>query len=213
MRPMIMHPLIRSALALLALAGLAVTTAAEDRSTSASGLSTAIFASGCFWCTESDFDKVEGVVETISGYTGGTTPNPTYQDVGLGNTGHYEALQVRFDPKKVSYQHLLNRYWRSVDLLDGDGQFCDRGEQYRPAIFVADDEQRRLAEESKAALERSGRFDKPIAVMILPATEFTPAEDYHQNYHVNNPLKYRYYRYGCGRDQRLRQLWGEEAGH
>jgi peptide-methionine (S)-S-oxide reductase len=175
------------------------------------GLETATFASGCFWCTESDFDKVKGVTETISGFMGGKTKNPTYAEVSMGNTGHAEAVQIKFDPKVVSYEKLLDYYWRHVDLLDGGGQFCDRGSQYRPVIFVATPEQRRLAEDSKAALEKSGRFDKPIAVEIADASEFTPAEDYHQNYHNTHPLKYRYYRYACGRDQRLKELWGAEA--
>jgi peptide-methionine (S)-S-oxide reductase len=175
------------------------------------GLETATFASGCFWCTESDFDKVKGVTETISGFMGGKTKNPTYAEVSRGNTGHAEALQIKFDPKVVSYDQLLDYYWRHVDLLDGDGQFCDRGSQYRPVIFVATPEQRRLAEVSKAALDKSGRFDKPIAVEIADASTFTPAEDYHQDYHNTHPLQYRYYRYACGRDKRLKQLWGEEA--
>ncbi|MGQ0673092.1 MAG: peptide-methionine (S)-S-oxide reductase MsrA [Hyphomicrobium sp.] len=178
-----------------------------------STLATATFASGCFWCTESDFDSVVGVVETVSGYTGGKTKNPTYDDVGQGHTGHTEALQIKYDPNKVSYQQLLHFYWRHVDLLDGGGQFCDRGSQYRPAIFTHDAEQKRLADESKAALEKSGRFDRPIAVEIVPASVFTAAEDYHQNYYRTNPLKYRYYRHGCGRDARLQDLWGNETGH
>lgn len=174
-------------------------------------LETATFASGCFWCTESDFDKVKGVTETISGFMGGKTENPTYAEVSRGNTGHAEALQIKFDPKVVSYKELVDYYWRHVDLLDGGGQFCDRGNQYRPVIFTHTPEQRRLAEESKAALDKSGRFDKPIAVQIVDASAFTPAEDYHQNYHNTHPLQYRYYRYACGRDKRIEQLWGDEA--
>jgi len=205
-------------LALLALAGGAVLLVAEPspKATDAAtapqeGLETATFASGCFWCTESDFDKVEGVKVTTSGFMGGKTKNPTYAQVSMGNTGHAEALQVQYDPNVVTYQQLLDYYWRHVDLLDGGGQFCDRGSQYRPVIFVATPEQRRLAEASKAALEKSGRFDKPIAVEIADAGEFTPAEDYHQDYHNTHALQYRYYRYACGRDARLRQLWGDEA--
>lgn len=175
------------------------------------GLETATFASGCFWCTESDFDKVKGVTETISGFMGGKTENPTYAEVSRGNTGHAEALQIKFDPKVVSYKELVDYYWRHVDLLDGGGQFCDRGNQYRPVIFTHTPEQRRLAEDSKAALDKSGRFDKPIAVQIVDASVFTPAEDYHQDYHNTHPLQYRYYRYACGRDKRIEQLWGEEA--
>jgi len=177
------------------------------------GLEVATFASGCFWCTESDFDKVEGVKETISGYLGGKTENPTYKQVSSGSTGHAEAVQLKYDPKVVSYDKLLDYYWRNVDLLDGSGQFCDRGSQYRPVIFTHTAEQRKLAEESKAALEKSGRFDQPIAVEIVKAGAFTPAEDYHQNYYKTNSLRYRYYRYACGRDARLKQLWGDEATH
>jgi len=176
------------------------------------GLETATFSSGCFWCTESDFDKVKGVKETISGFMGGTTKNPTYEEVSRGNTGHAETLQLKFDPKVVSYKQLLDYYWHHVDLLDGDGQFCDRGNQYRPVIFVHTPEQRKLAEESKAAIDKSGRFDKPVAVQIVDASAFTPAEAYHQNYHETHPLKYRYYRYACGRDARIKQLWGDEMG-
>jgi methionine-S-sulfoxide reductase len=175
------------------------------------GLETATFASGCFWCTESDFDKVDGVKETISGFMGGKTKNPTYEQVSVGNTGHAESLQLKFDPKVVSYNQLLDYYWRHTDVLDGGGQFCDRGSQYRPVIFVATPEQRKLAEASKAALEKSGRFSQPIAVEIADAGVFTPAEDYHQNYHNTHVLQYTYYRHACGRDARIKQLWGDEA--
>ncbi len=169
----------------------------------APGLSEAIFASGCFWCTESDFDKVDGVVETISGYTGGKSANPSYRD----HTGHYEALLVRFDPKRVSYQDLLDYYWRHVDFLDGGGQFCDRGASYRPAIFTFGPEQAAAAQKSKDDLARRRGDLGEIAVAILPAGKFTAAENYHQNYYKKNPLRYRYYRNGCGRDARLKQLW------
>jgi methionine-S-sulfoxide reductase len=175
------------------------------------GLEVATFASGCFWCTESDFDKVVGVKETISGFMGGQTQHPTYDQVSAGGTGHAEAVQLKYDPKVVSYQQLLDYYWRHVDLLDGDGQFCDRGNQYRPVIFVHTPEQKKLALDSKAALEASKRFNQPIAVQIVDAGTFTPAEDYHQNYHETHPLQYRYYRYACGRDARLETLWGAEA--
>ena len=174
---------------------------------------TAIFAAGCFWCVESDFDKVDGVLETISGYTGGSKANPTYEDVGSGTSGHAEALQVIYDPAKVSYPKLIDYYWRHVDLLDGGGQFCDRGNQYRPAIFTTSDEQKKAAEESKTALEKSGRFKQKIAVEIVPATAFTPAEDYHQDYYKKNPIRYKLYRTGCGRDARLEKLWGPEYTH
>lgn len=182
--------------------------AAEQSST---GLEVATFASGCFWCTESDFDKVSGVVETTSGYMGGTTTNPTYESVSAGGTGHVEVLQVQFDPKKVSYLTLLDYYWRHTDILDGGGQFCDRGDQYRPVIFAHTPEQRRLAEEGKTELANSGRFSQPIAVEIRDASTFTAAEDYHQNYYQKSSLKYRYYRWACGRDARIKQLWGSDA--
>ncbi len=175
------------------------------------GLEAATFASGCFWCTESDFDKIDGVKETISGFMGGKTKDPTYAQVSRGGTGHAEAVQLRYDPKVVSYKQLLDYYWRHTDVLDGGGQFCDRGSQYRPVIFVATPEQRKLAEESKAALEKSGRFAQPIAVEIADTGPFTPAEDYHQNYYKTHPIQYAYYRHACGRDARVKQLWGNET--
>jgi peptide-methionine (S)-S-oxide reductase len=193
--------------------------AVEDAAAPApAGLDVATFAAGCFWCVESDFDKVEGVVETISGYTGGHTANPTYELVGDGGTGHAEALRVTYDPAKVTYARLLDHYWRHVDFLDGTGQFCDRGDQYRPAIFTHTEEQKRLAEASKAALAKSHDFERPIAVEIVAAGDFTPAEDYHQDYYRKNPVKYRYYRTGCGRDARIARLWAhqeaeDKAGH
>ena len=174
-------------------------------------LETATFASGCFWCTESDFDKVDGVVETTSGYLGGKTENPTYKEVSAGNTGHTEAVQLKYDPTKVTYQQLLDVYWRNVDPFDKGGQFCDRGDQYRPGIFFHSDEQKRLAEESKAALEKSGQFKDPIVVEITPASKFTAAEEYHQDYAKRNPIQYLIYRHGCGRDARLSAIWGKAA--
>jgi methionine-S-sulfoxide reductase len=176
--------------------------------TPADGLALATFAAGCFWCTEADFDKVAGVVETTSGYMGGKTPNPTYKQVSAGGTGHAEVLQLRYDPKQVTYQELLDVYWRNVDPLDKDGQFCDRGDQYRPAIFYHNEEQKNLAEKSKAVLQRSGRFTQPIVVEITPAAAFTKAEDYHQDYYIKQPIRYAIYRHGCGRDARLEALWG-----
>ncbi|MEZ5842299.1 MAG: peptide-methionine (S)-S-oxide reductase MsrA [Hyphomicrobiaceae bacterium] len=170
-------------------------------------LAIATFANGCFWCTESDFDKVEGVVATYSGYTGGQVKNPTYKQVGSGSTGHVEALRVVYDPKKVSYEKLLDVYWHNTDVTDDGGQFCDRGSEYQPAIFVHTPEQRRLAEASKAAFERSGKFKK-VVVPIRDAAEFTPAEDYHQDFYQKNPGHYFRYRLGCGRDYRLEELWG-----
>lgn len=175
------------------------------------GTGVAIFASGCFWCTESEFDKVAGVISTTSGYIGGKTYNPTYESVSTGRTGHTEALRVVFDPDKVTYEALLAHFWRHVDAIDGGGQFCDRGSQYRPGIFVISAEQRRLAEASKTALANSRRFDKPIAVEITDATRFYDAEDHHQDYYRKHPVRYRVYRHGCGRDQRLKQIWGDNS--
>ncbi len=169
----------------------------------------ATFAAGCYWCVESDFDKVKGVVATISGFMGGKTRNPTYRSVTYGNSGHLEVLKVIYDPTKVSYQKLLDHYWVNVDPLDGGGQFCDRGSSYLPAIFVHNDTQHRLAKASKAKV--ASRFKAPIAVKIRPASKFTRGPTYHQNYYLKNPYKYKRYRYGCGRDQRLRRLWGDKG--
>jgi peptide methionine sulfoxide reductase msrA/msrB len=173
-------------------------------------LKRAAFAGGCFWCTESDFEKVDGVVEVFSGYTGGQTENPTYEEVSSGVTGHIESVMVIYDPTKVSYEQLLDVFWRHVDPTDAGGQFVDRGSQYRSAIFYQDEEQRRLAEESKARLAQSGRFDKPVVTEVVKLGQFYPAEDYHQDYYKKNPLRYRYYRYGSGRDQFLEKVWGKE---
>lgn len=174
-------------------------------------LDVATFGSGCFWCTEADFDKVDGVVSTVSGYMGGTTESPTYETVSAGGTGHVEVLQVTYDLSKVTYKTLLDYYWRHTDVLDGGGQFCDRGDQYRPVIFTHTPDQSRLAQDSKTALNNSGRFAQPIAVEIRDASSFTPAENYHQDYYRKNPILYRYYRYTCGRDARIKQLWGSDA--
>ena len=206
------------AFAATAVAGLSFlgSSSAEDAphlATSKENLAIATFAAGCFWCTESDFDKVEGVASTISGFMGGQTKNATYDEVGRGGTGHTEVVQVTYDPNIVAYDRLVDHYWHNVDLVDGRGQFCDRGDQYRPVIFAHTDEQKKLAEASKRALEQSGRFDKPIAVTIERASDFAPAESHHQNYYEKNPLRYRYYRWGCGRDARLKELWGADAGH
>ena len=173
----------------------------------AQNLQTAIFAGGCFWCVESDFDKVEGVVETISGYTGGTLENPTYKQVTKGGTGHYEAVQITFDADVVSYDQLLYVFWRTVDPTDAGGQFCDRGSSYRTAIFALDNAQTAAANASKSALPLAD----PIVTPILPASTFYPAEDYHQNYHNTNSLSYKFYRSRCGRDARVRQIWGDDA--
>lgn len=170
---------------------------------------TATFAAGCYWCVESDFDKVKGVLATISGFMGGHTPNPTYGQVGYGNTGHLEVVQIIYDPTKVSYQKLLDHYWVNVDPLDDGGQFCDRGPHYRPAIFVHNDTQRRLAEASKMKVAK--RFRAPIVVPIRNARKFTRGPGYHQNFYMKKPYHYKRYRTGCGRDRRLRQLWGPKG--
>jgi peptide-methionine (S)-S-oxide reductase len=172
------------------------------------GADKATFAGGCFWCMEPPFEKLEGVLSVTVGYTGGTVERPTYEQVSAGGTGHAESVQILYEPSKISYEKLLDVFWHNVDPTDASGQFCDRGSQYRPVIFAHDEEQRRLAEASKAALEKSRPFPGPIVVQIVPATTFWPAEEYHQHYHTKNPIRYRYYRFGCGRDRRLAQLWG-----
>ena len=174
-------------------------------------LAVATFAGGCFWCVESDFDAVPGVVETISGYTGGTVGNPTYKQVTAGGTGHREAVQIRYDPKQVSYERLLHVFWRSVDPTDDGGQFCDRGESYQTAIFVGSEEQRLLAEASREALEQSEVLDAPVVTPIEMAGAFYPAENYHQDYYTKNSVRYRFYRFSCGRDSRVQQVWGDQA--
>ncbi len=170
----------------------------------------AVFAGGCFWCTEADFEKVDGVIEAVSGYTGGRVADPTYEQVSAGGTGHVEAVKVNYDPQKITYEQLLQVFWRHVNPTDGGGQFVDRGSQYRSAIFYANEQQRRLAEASKKALEASGRFNQPIATDILPLGKFYPAEEYHQDYYRKNPIRYRYYRAGSGRDQFLEKVWAGE---
>jgi peptide-methionine (S)-S-oxide reductase len=171
---------------------------------------TATFAGGCFWCMEAPFDKLDGVASVTVGYTAGKKENPTYQEVSAGITGHTEAVQIVYDPAKVSYQKLLDIFWRNIDPLTPNAQFCDHGSQYRSGIYYHDDDQKQLAEASKAALEKSGRFDKPIVTEIVAASKFWPAEDYHQHYYVKSPLRYKVYRLGCGRDRRLEQLWGKD---
>jgi peptide-methionine (S)-S-oxide reductase len=198
------------AAAAIALASAAV---AQDKSASSSAEPTAVatFAGGCFWCMQPPFDKTPGVLHTTAGYTGGTKVDPTYEEVSDGGTGHAESVEVTYDPSKVTYQQLLDIYWHNVDPLDTGGQFCDRGNQYRTAIFYHGDEQRQLAEASKQALTK--RFDQPIATEIVPAGPFYPAEDYHQEYYKKNPIRYKFYRWNCGRDQRLTELWGAPPTH
>jgi peptide methionine sulfoxide reductase msrA/msrB len=173
-------------------------------------LRVATFAGGCFWCTEADFEKVPGVVKAVSGYAGGTKENPSYEEVSAGTTGHVEAIQVYYDPAKVTYQELLDYLWRHIDPTDSGGQFVDRGSQYRSVIFYQDEEQKRLAEESKEELGKSGKFDKPIATEIIKLTKFYEAEEYHQDYYKKNPIRYKYYRFASGRDQFLKKTWGSD---
>ena len=168
----------------------------------------ATFAGGCFWCMEPPFDKVEGVLSTTSGYTGGHKVKPTYEEVSSGTTGHAESLQVVYDPSKVSYEKLLEVFWHNIDPEAKDRQFCDVGQQYRSAIFYHDEDQKQKALASKKELEASGRLKSPIATQIVPATTFYPAEEYHQDYYLKNPIRYKFYRFNCGRDQRLKEIWG-----
>ncbi|WP_290934313.1 peptide-methionine (S)-S-oxide reductase MsrA [Hyphomonas sp.] len=189
---------------------------AQDQvsSPNAKRLSTAVFAGGCFWCVEADFDKVDGVVSTISGYTGGTVANPTYKQVSHEKTGHYEAVKVTYDPDKVSYDALVDYYFHHIDPTDATGQFCDKGESYRSAVFVADASQREVAETEVSMIDASGVLGKPVVTQILDASTFWPAEDYHQDYYKKNPLKYRYYRTACGRDARVKKVWADASnGH
>lgn len=169
----------------------------------------AYFAGGCFWCMEEAFEKVEGVVSVVSGYMGGTAANPTYEEVSAGRTGHAESVEVIYDPTKVTYQKLLDAFWHNVDPLTPNAQFCDHGSQYRSAIFYSTEEEKRLAEESKSAIEQVKKFPAPIVTQLAPAATFYPAEDYHQDYYKKNPLRYKYYKYGCGRANRLEALWGK----
>jgi peptide-methionine (S)-S-oxide reductase len=184
--------------------------------TASSGVETrekATFAGGCFWCMEQPFDTLPGVLSVMPGYTGGTKKNPTYQEVSAGVTGHAEAVEIIYDPSKISYGKLLLVFWHNVDPTVKDRQFCDVGNQYRAAIFFHDENQRRLAYRSKELIERDKPFKEPIVTGISPASTFYPAEEYHQHYYKKNPLRYRYYRHSCGRDNRLKELWGSSAGH
>ncbi|CAG7857626.1 Peptide methionine sulfoxide reductase MsrA [biofilm metagenome] len=169
--------------------------------------SIAIFAGGCFWCMEPPFDVLPGVISTISGYSGGHVDNPTYKEVSNGKTGHFEVVQVSYDPKLISYEKLLEVFWRNIDPFDARGQFCDKGEQYKTVIFYGNDQERQLAEASKQAI--SAKFPgKNLVTVINPSQQFYPAEDYHQDYYQKNPYKYKFYRFTCGRDQRLNEVWG-----
>jgi peptide-methionine (S)-S-oxide reductase len=196
------------ATALSALLLLALFVPAAGQGSEAQRTAIATFAGGCFWCVEADFDKIEGVISTTSGYTGGHTANPTYEQVSHGGTGHAEAVAIAYDPAKVSYSRLLDVFWHNIDPLAKDRQFCDHGDQYRSAIFYRGEEQRALAEASKAAAEK--RFKQPIATQIVPAGPFYNAEEYHQDYYLKNPIRYKFYRFNCGRDARLEELWGKK---
>jgi peptide-methionine (S)-S-oxide reductase len=186
---------------LLAIATLAGSASAEERS--------AIFAGGCFWCMEEAFDNVDGVLATTSGYTGGTVENPEYQQVSGGDTGHFEVVKVEYDPAQVTYAGLLEAFWRNVDPFDSRGQFCDKGSQYLSAVFVADAGEQALAQKTKD--EIAALFSMPVATEVLPGQTFYPADDYHQNFHVTNEARYKYYKFGCGRAQRLEDIWGKPA--
>ncbi|WP_445362398.1 peptide-methionine (S)-S-oxide reductase MsrA [Microbulbifer sp. ANSA003] len=194
--------MMRSIITLLFLS-LASISLAQD----SSNIRTAIFAGGCFWCMEPPFDKVDGVLETTSGYSGGHVKNPTYEQVSSGGTGHAEVVQVKYDANKVSYSDLLNIFWHNVDPFDSGGQFCDRGDQYRAEIFYGSQEEKVLAEESKKKVE--AELGKKVVTQIKPAATFYPSEAYHQDYYQRNPLRYKYYRYRCGRDKRLEEVWGK----
>lgn len=172
----------------------------------------AIFAGGCFWCMEPSFDKLDGVISTVSGYTGGQVKNPTYEQVSAGGTGHAEAVRIEYDPGKVTYERLLRLFWRNIDPTTPDRQFCDHGYQYRSAIFYLDEKQKQAAEASRLALEKEKKFPGAIVTEVTAAGPFYPAEEYHQDYYIKNPLRYKYYRFNCGRDKRLKELWGE-SGH
>jgi peptide-methionine (S)-S-oxide reductase len=201
----------RSIAGLALLAAVAMAGTAHAQSAVPAKTERATFAGGCFWCVEADFDKVDGVISTTSGYIGGKTANPTYRQVSSGGTGHAEAVEIVFDPAKVSYEKLLQVFWRNIDPVAKNRQFCDSGDMYRSAIFFHGNEQRALAEKSKKDIEASGTFTQPIATELVAASTFYPAEDYHQDYYKKNPSKYSFYRWNCGRDQRLEQIWGKKS--
>jgi peptide-methionine (S)-S-oxide reductase len=209
----ILRALRLAALTLAALAALPTLAQMAKLPAAPPGSAVATFAGGCFWCMEQPFDQLDGVLATTSGYAGGSKKNPTYEEVSNGYTGHAEAVQVLYDPKRVSYEKLLDVFWHNIDPTVKDRQFCDVGNQYRTAIFVHTDEQRRAAEASKAALEKSKPFKAAIVTPIVAAAEFWPAEEYHQDYYLRNPIRYKYYRTGCGRDAKLKELWGSAAPH
>ncbi|WP_244161337.1 peptide-methionine (S)-S-oxide reductase MsrA [Trichlorobacter thiogenes] len=201
-------------MALAVLFVIIVASNASSATTQTAGtLEKAAFAGGCFWCMEAPFDKLPGVVSVLPGYIGGKKKNPTYKEVSAGGTGHAEAVEIAYDPAKISYKNLLAVYWHNIDPTVINRQFCDTGDQYRSAIFYDTEEQRRVALQSRAALEKNKPFKESIVTEITAAGEFYPAEEYHQHYYKKNPLRYKYYRNGCGRDKRLKELWGSAAGH
>jgi peptide-methionine (S)-S-oxide reductase len=212
-----LKPFLRAALAVAWLGATALTStqlmAQTTAPVAAAPTAKAIFAGGCFWCVESDFDKVPGVISTTSGYTGGKTAKPTYEQVSSHSTGHAEAVEVVYDPAKVSYARLVEYFWRTIDPTVKDQQFCDYGSPYRTAIFAQDAAQLKIAQDSRAALDKTKPFKEPIVTEIVLASTFYPAEEYHQNYYQKNPVRYKYYRTSCGRDARLKQLWGSQAAH
>jgi peptide-methionine (S)-S-oxide reductase len=191
---------------------LAVLGFAGEASTAQSSKAVATFAGGCFWCMEGPFEKLPGVKSVISGYTGGQKKNPTYEEVSSGSTGHAESVQILYDPAVITYDRLLEVFWHNIDPLAANAQFCDHGSQYRSAIYFHDDAQRQAAEASKQKIEASGQLRGKIVTEIVPASTFYPAEEYHQDYYKKNPVRYNMYRTGCGRDRRLKELWGEQAG-
>ena len=209
--PALLRTLRRCALILVAFAATPAPAEMAKLPVAPPGSAVATFAGGCFWCMEPPFDKLDGVLATTSGYAGGAKSNPTYQEVSAGSTGHTEAVQVLYDPRKVSYEQLLDVFWHNIDPTVRDRQFCDVGSQYRSSIFVHTDDQRRAAEASKVAIDKSKPFKDAIVTPIVAASEFWPAEEYHQDYYRKNPVRYAYYRSGCGRDARLKQLWGSAA--
>ena len=214
MKNLVSTPRILVAIALWAASQWAVAQAAPPVAAPATApgqTAIAVFAGGCFWCVESDYDKVAGVLSTTSGFTGGRTQNPTYEQVSHTDTGHAEAVEIKFDPAKVSYKQLVDHFWRTIDPTVKDRQFCDVGHTYRTAIFAQDAEQLKIAQESKAEIEKSKPFSAPIVTEVVMGGKFWPAEEYHQDYYKKNPVRYNFYRLSCGRDARLKELWGNQA--
>jgi peptide-methionine (S)-S-oxide reductase len=193
--------------------GMSVILIAITTVMAATNLEKATFAGGCFWCMEHPFDEIPGVISVTPGYTGGQKKNPTYEEVSAGGTGHAESVQIVYDPARVTYEKLINIFWHNIDPTAKDRQFCDSGHQYRSAIFYHNEEQHRLALNSKALLEKNKTFKESVVTEIVQATEFYSAEEYHRHYYKKNPIRYKFYRYRCGRDQRLKELWGNAAGH